>query len=696
MAMRHSHRSALTTTRQTVASAHPATAEKGHRVRSRSALSRKCPARPQADGADPESRKQAERDSYPEELRNTKLALDQSAIVATTNVTGTITHVNEKFCQISGYTEAELLGQNHCIINSGYHPPKFFRQLWATIARGEVWTGKVCNRAKSGKTYWVDTTIVPFLDDHGKPYQYMAIRFDITDREATQDKLRRAERRYRDLFEEAPVMYVVTQSRNGKSVVEDCNNVFLANLGYVRTEVVGHEMREFASPSPPAPMEPRRDVGSQDRQLLRKNGSVLATLQTTVPLYDPDGRVRGERAMYIDISQLRVATQTIDSLQTQLNQSQKGEAIGRLASGIAHDFNNILTAILGYSESIVMTSNPGDPLHEDALEIHRAGEKAAALTHQLLALSKRQALKMAVVDLNDVVGDVRQLLNRLLGEHIAIETRLAPDLEAVTADRSQLEQILINLAVNARDAMPAGGRIAIITATADRDQTDMGQYTVPAGRYATLAVTDTGTGMDTATLAQIFEPFFTTKGPGEGSGLGLATVYGTVKQLGGFIEVTSALGCGTTFTISLPATDEPVTRVARTEAACAEPGRGETILVVEDDAAVRAYATQVLRRAGYDVLEAPTPEAALQIADRGGSIHGVLTDVIMPGMNGKQLVTRLQETRPDLNVLYMSGYSGTTYLDSGIIDPARERLIEKPFARDTLLRTLRDVLDRTN
>ena len=348
---------------------------------------------------------------------------------------------------------------------------------------------------------------------------------------------------------------------------------------------------------------------------------------------------------------------------------------------------------LGYSESIVRESTPGDALHEDALEIHRAGEKAAALTHQLLALSKRQALKMTMVDLNDVVRDVHQLISRLIGEHITIETTLAPDLEAVTADRSQLEQILINLAINARDVMPVSGRLVIVTSTADRDRTDMGLYTIPAARYATLAVTDTGTGMDADTQAQIFEPFFTTKGPGEGSGLGLATVYGTVKQLGGFIDVTSALGRGTTFTISLPTTDQPVTRIARTDTTRTEPGQGETILLVEDDAAVRTYAVHVLRHAGYDVLEAPTPDAALRIADRGGSIHGVLTDVIMPGMNGKQMVTRLQATHPDLKVLYMSGYSGTTYFDSGIVDPARERLVAKPFTQNTLLRTLREVLD---
>ena len=395
----------------------------------------------------------------------------------------------------------------------------------------------------------------------------------------------------------------------------------------------------------------------------------------------------------MDSSQRRKAGQDIHSLQAQLAQSQKCEAIGRLASGIAHDFNNILTAILGYSESIVRESDPRDQLHEDALEIQRAGQKAAALTRQLLALGRRQALKMTVVDLNDVVRDVHQLLVRLIGEDIVIETRLSPNLEAVTADRSQLEQILINLAVNARDAMLGGGRLTITTLTDDRSEADMGPFTIPAGRYATLAITDTGTGMDPDTQAQIFEPFFTTKGPGEGSGLGLATVYGTVKQLGGFIEVTSALGRGTTFTISLPATDQLPESVTRTETASAEPGRGETILLVEDDAAVRAYAVQVLRRAKYDVLEAPTPDAALQIADRGGTIHGVLTDVIMPGMNGKQMVTRLLETRPDLKVLYMSGYSGTTYLDGGIIDPTRERLVEKPFTLDTLLCALREVLD---
>ena len=421
-------------------------------------------------------------------------------------------------------------------------------------------------------------------------------------------------------------------------------------------------------------------------RVVRSDGTVRWIKDRGFPISDPDGVVRRIVGMAEDTTDRR-------KLEQQLVGSQKMEGMGRLAGGVAHDFNNLLTAILGYSELIVQQSDPGDPLHEDALEVQRAGEKAAALTRQLLAFSRRQALEMTVVDLNDVVRDVNKLLGRLIGEHITIDTRLAADLKAVTADRSQLEQILINLAVNARDAMPEGGELTITTSTADLEETDTGPFTIPAGRYAVLAVMDTGTGMDAQTQAQIFEPFFTTKGPGEGSGLGLATVYGTVKQLGGYIEVTSAPGRGTTFTISLPCIDRPAEHVAPTETASVEPGGGETILLVEDDAAVRAYAVQVLRRAGYTVLDAATPTAALRIADQGGQIHGVLTDVIMPGMNGKQMVNQLLDTRPDLKVLYMSGYSGTTYVDRGIVDRARERLLDKPFTRDTLLRTLREVLE---
>ena len=422
-------------------------------------------------------------------------------------------------------------------------------------------------------------------------------------------------------------------------------------------------------------------------RVVRPDGSIRQIRDRGFPVTTDDGQLTRIVGIAEDLTDRR-------ALEQQLVGSQKLEGMGRLAGGVAHDFNNLLTAILGYSEAIVSESDPGNPLHEDALEIQRAGEKAAALTRQLLAFSRRQALKMTVVDLNDVVRDVDQLLARLIGEHITVDTRLEPVLDAVTADSTQLEQILINLAVNARDAMPDGGRLTIATAMADRDSAALEGFVMPAGRYTTLRVSDTGTGMDPQTRAQIFEPFFTTKGPGQGSGLGLATVYGTVKQLGGYIEVASTVGQGTTFTISLPATDQAVTTGEAPTAEAAAPARGETILLVEDDDAVRAYARQALRRAGYAVLEAAAPDEALRIADeRAGRIDGVLTDVIMPGMNGKQMVTRLMDTRPGLRVLYMSGYSGTTYFDPSIVDPARERLVEKPFSRDGLLQALREVLD---
>ncbi len=407
-----------------------------------------------------------------------------------------------------------------------------------------------------------------------------------------------------------------------------------------------------------------------------------------VPVPDPDGIVRRIIGIAEDITERR-------ALEQQLVGSQKLEGMGRLAGGIAHDFNNILTAILGYSESIVSQSDPRAPLRAEALEIQRAGEKAAALTRQLLAFGKRQALKMTVVDLNVIVRDVHQLMERLIGEDITIEPRLATDLAAVTADITQLEQILVNLVVNARDAMPEGGRLTITTETIDRAASNGGAFVMPAGRFTILSVADTGTGMDAHTRAQIFDPFFTTKDTGKGSGLGLATVYGTVKQLGGYIEVESVVGDGTCFTISLPCTDQPAEPVARRpDPVAATPGQGETVLLVEDDDAVRAFTGHALRCAGYRVLDAASPESALGLVNKfADPIDLVLTDVIMPGMNGKQMVTRLERTCPDAKVLYMSGYSGTTYFDPSIVDPARERLLEKPFTRDALLHAMRDVLN---
>jgi len=370
------------------------------------------------------------------------------------------------------------------------------------------------------------------------------------------------------------------------------------------------------------------------------------------------------------------AEEALRRSEEQLRQAQKMEAIGRLAGGIAHDFNNLLTVITSYSDLVLEDLAPDDPKRDDVDQIRKAAEGAAALTRQLLAFSRQQVLEPKVLDLTAIVAGTEKLLRRLIGADIHLTTSLAPNLGSVKADPGQLEQIIINLAVNARDAMPAGGRLTI--AAADKDMNEV--------RYVMLAVSDTGTGMDEQTKARIFEPFFTTKESGKGTGLGLATVYGIVKQAGGFIWVDSEPGRGTSFQVYLPRVDEPVPPVA-VRPAMAEPRRGtETVLVVEDAPSVRLVTRQVLERYGYAVLEAPNGDTALRLAAKHhGPIHLLLTDLIMPGLSGRQLAGQLAALRPEMKVLYVSGYPDT--VESGVT------YLQKPFVPETLARRVRDVLD---
>jgi signal transduction histidine kinase len=365
----------------------------------------------------------------------------------------------------------------------------------------------------------------------------------------------------------------------------------------------------------------------------------------------------------------------------QLRQAQKMEAVGRLAGGIAHDFNNLLTVITSYTDLLLEDLDPGDPIREDVGQIRKAAEGAAALTRQLLAFSRQQALAPRVLSLKTSIASAEPLLERLIGEDVHLTTSVAPDLGAVKADPGQLEQVIINLAVNARDAMPTGGRLTIEAAN------------VEGGRYVMLALSDTGIGMDEETKSRIFEPFFTTKAAGKGTGLGLATVYGIVKQSGGFIGVQSELGRGTTFQVYLPRVDEPA-ETDTAGAALPEPrGGSETVLVVEDEPPVRIVTRQVLERYGYAVLEAPDGETALHLAAKHhGPIHLLLTDVVMPGLSGRQLAEQLGRLRPAIKVLYASGYAENALAHHGIPESGISYL-RKPFAPETLARRVRDVLD---
>jgi len=376
-------------------------------------------------------------------------------------------------------------------------------------------------------------------------------------------------------------------------------------------------------------------------------------------------------------------------------QSQKMEAVGRLAGGIAHDFNNLLTVITSYSDLLLQDLGADDPKREDVEQVRKAAEGAAALTRQLLAFSRQQVLAPRVVSLSVVVQGVEKMLRRVIGEDVDLVTALDPVVGSVKADVGQLEQVLMNLAVNARDAMPAGGKLTIETANVEHDPDYAREReATPVRRFVMLAVSDTGIGMDEATKARIFEPFFTTKEAGKGTGLGLATVYGIVQQSGGFIWVYSEPGHGTTFKIYLPQVEAPLEGRAVGAAPGDLPRGTETILLVEDAAAVRAVTRQVLERQGYTVLEAAHGAAALQTAaGHPGPIHLLLTDVVMPVLSGRQLADQLARLRPDAKVLYASGYTDDAVVRHGVLE-AGISYLQKPFTADSLARKVREVLDR--
>jgi two-component system cell cycle sensor histidine kinase/response regulator CckA len=382
------------------------------------------------------------------------------------------------------------------------------------------------------------------------------------------------------------------------------------------------------------------------------------------------------------------------SLEAQLRQSQKMEAVGQLAGGVAHDFNNILTAVLGYSEFVIETLGPHDERRADMEEVVHAGKRAATLTRQLLAFSRKQILQPTAVDLNALVTGIRPMLSRIIGEHVDLVAVLAPDLGVVRCDHGQLEQVLVNLVVNARDAMPSGGRLTVETANVVLDQSFMKDTVIHPGRYVMLAVSDSGTGMSAETKLHLFEPFFTTKEQGKGTGLGLATVYGIVKQSGGYVWVYSEPGKGAAFKVYLPLADPGVAVAPVAEKRAAPAGGTETVLVVEDDDAVRALMSTMLERKGYRVLEAATPLAAEALFDQHhGAIDLLVADVIMPGSSGPALFERLSATRPDLRVLFVSGYTDDTVIHQGQLMPEFE-FLQKPFTADTLNGRVRDVLAR--
>ena len=424
------------------------------------------------------------------------------------------------------------------------------------------------------------------------------------------------------------------------------------------------------------------------------DGRERTILNSAVPIRNESGEVVGAIVVNQDITERHAAEEALRRSEAQLRQAQKMEAVGQLAGGIAHDFNNLLTGILSYCDLVLQELRGSDPIRGDVEQIRHAGLRAAALTRQLLAFSRRQVLQPRVLSLNATIAEIDGMLRRLLGADVTLETELDPGLWYVMADPGQIEQVLVNLVVNARDAMPQGGRVRITTANhrypAAGEQRPNG---VRPGHYVTVAVADTGTGMDLQTQARIFEPFFTTKEQGKGTGLGLSTVYGIVQQSGGHVTVDSTPGHGATFTVYLPRHEggsaAPVAGLDRRTL----PGGRETLLLVEDEAAVRSSARRLLERYGYTVLEARHGADALRIAEEMGTeVDLVLTDLVMPEMGGRELVERLRARRPTLKVLYMSGYTEKAIASGGVM-PSHTGFVEKPFTVEQLLRRLREILD---
>jgi PAS domain S-box-containing protein len=503
---------------------------------------------------------------------------------------------------------------------------------------------------------------------------------DITER-------KKAEERFYKAFNANPEPMTIATMSNG--LYMDVNESFLRITGYRREEVIGHTSLDLQF------WERPEDRG-KFIEILTKRGSVR-DLEIIFHTKSGEQRTGMILAEIIEIDGqtcvLAIVKDFTDqkALEKQLRQAQKMEAIGQLSGGIAHDFNNLLGVIIGYSEVLEEGLAAGDSLHKGVQEIKKAGERAASLTRQLLAFSRQQVLDSRILDLNTVIGSVEKMLGRLIGENIDLESALEPDLGNIKADQGQIEQVVINLAVNARDAMPHGGRLTILTANVDLDE-DYALSHSPQlpGRYVLLSVSDTGIGMDATTQAHIFDPFFTTKEQGKGTGLGLSTVYGVIRQSGGHIWVYSEPGLGTTFKIYLPRTDEAVHR-EKPAIGLATSLRGtETILLVEDEEALRELTRSLLANCGYTVLSAEQPADAIEIAGQHkGPIHLLLTDVVMPGMSGLALAGKLAPSRPDMRVLYMSGYTGFTHPE--LLDSNADILV-KPVARDTLFRKVHEVL----
>jgi two-component system, cell cycle sensor histidine kinase and response regulator CckA len=515
---------------------------------------------------------------------------------------------------------------------------------------------------------------------------------NIKERMLSEEALRDSEARYRRLFEAARDGILILDAKTGS--ITDVNPFLVELLEYSRAELLGMALWDIglfkdveASKDAFRELQAKHYIRYEDLPLKTRGGRCI-NVEFVSNVYGVNNR-KVIQCNIRDITQRKDAEQ----VEQRRRHGQKMEAVGQLAGGLAHDFNNLLGVILGYCEILEEQSDVSQPSHKMIVEIHNAGASAKNLTQRLLAFSRRQVLQPVFLDLNESVKRMDTMLGRLIGDDVQLKSVLPSDLGTIKADPSQLEQVLMNLAINARDAMPKGGKIAIETANLEIDETYARQHpSTKPGRYVMLTVSDTGCGMDLDTQSHIFEPFFSTKGPGQGTGLGLSTVFGIVRQSGGTIAVYSELGNGTTFKMYFPRCDEAPVVVQQEKAKMLRGGR-ETILLVDDAAPLRVLTRRLLEDCGYTVLDSGDPSEALRIAaEHKGSLPLMITDVVMPGFSGSVLAERLVAVRPETKVLYTSGYADDAAVQLRV--PGQDyAFLEKPFTRDDLVRKVRELLD---
>ena len=561
-------------------------------------------------------------------------------------------------------------------------------QIGIFTTPGRVWRGTLTRRRKDGDSYVASSTFVPLVDERNRQTHFASFERDVTEDTRLRDQLVQSEKRYRSLFDNAQ-LGIFRSTPEGRFLA--VNPTLVQMLGYASaTELMAVDIPTLYKDTTLrerllAESREQREIQSTEVVWVRKDQSDIS-LQLS-------GRLIADEQSGDDTFEIFVEDITTrQHLEAELRQAQKMEAVGQLAGGVAHDFNNQLTAILGYTELLLDQHGDDSALGRDLHEIQRAGRSSAKLTQQLLAFSRKQVLKMEVLDLNQVVPRLEQILTRVMGEDIQLKVKLGDELPHMRADSGQLDQVLMNLAVNARDAMPDGGVLTIETSsvTLREDSRLPESVKIVPGPYVVLSVSDTGVGMDGRTRARIFEPFFTTKEQGKGTGLGLATVYGIVKQLGGYIWVDSDPGQGARFTLHLPATNATADVSDPEPSLAASAQQAETILLVEDEDAVRHFASRVLKHYGYQVLEAATPDEALAMAAKDPPIDLVLTDVVMPGLSGPDLLARIRAGR-SVRGLLMTGYT-ERLITTG--DGSAD-VLEKPFESNELLRLVRRALETT-